>query len=587
MKRILELATAADAAASGALERDANGEDSTSFNTSVYTSLDAFEADEAAHLMKKKGRLTPVEFDQLNAVLSANRDDPEFARRFAVRTGADTTLERYNELVNPPAGTHLSKKDIAELKSFQKNLGTTLGTATRSDDHGKADPAITKFQEDLRAAGQHEFKANPTESAHGFSGYQVGASLMSQGKWDTNFLQDYGDDLISAERHGTSGGGQRPEAFWSAGNTRSPGLANMVPLDPMNGFADALGHNPEASTEFLTGSTTVGNEKVDHLDYLLKERQWPEGGAYTGDAKNPSGYDHLGHALESGTTGRSYDDVDAEPVKHSAERAALMHDVVDTVGVQPEILTEGGRDAMRDSLGNMTADYMADFQAAVGNEQGTIVPFGEDARLDTAPFQPFLSAVGQDPDAYAAITQAEQANTAVLMRRVIDSHPADLNTAMENVTHPGAVVAGIMGGARAHAIHEAHSASDADYNSAVATTDKWVGRGLSMAVGGATAAVSPVAGVVAGFAVEDIQELVVDRAQRDTTAEARNEADTSYAQGIKAIRTSSADSLRLALQASGTNMSQREIDVQADAVARAASVGYTSGVAWNSAVNGS
>ncbi|MFJ9178773.1 DUF6571 family protein [Streptomyces sp. NPDC102360] len=584
MKRILELATAADAAASAALERDANGDNNTSFNTSVYTSLDAIEADQAAHLMKKKGRLTDVEFDQLNAVLSANRDDPEFARRFAVRTGADNTLERYNELVNPPAGTHLSKREIAELKDFQKNLGTTLGTATRSDDNGKPNPGIAKFQKDLLTSGQHEFNANPTQSAYGLNGYQLTGSLMSHGKWDTDFLQDYGDDLITAEKNGTAGG-KNPDAYWSGDNTRTSGMTNIVALDPMTGFVEGLGHNPEASTKFLTGSTTVGGEEVDHLDYLLKDRHWPEGAAYTGDAKHLSGYDNLGHAMESATTGRPYDDEDAPPVKHSPERAALTKDIVDTVGAKPGMLSEDGRDALRDSLGNVTADYMADVQGAIANEQGTIAPFGAEANLDLSTLQPFLGAVGQDPDAYAAITEAQQAHTAVLMQRVIESHPTQMTTALENVTYPGAVVAGIMGDARTQAIHDAHSASDADYNNAVATTDKWVGRGLSMAVGGATAAASPVAGVVAGFAVEDIQELVVKRAQRDTGDEANSASAKDYADGMKAAGSSSAASLRLAYQAAGIDMSQGDINVDSGAIERAARDGYAAGTTWNASVN--
>lgn len=70
-----------------------------------------------------------------------------------------------------------------------------------------------------------------------------------------------------------------------------------------------------------------------------------------------------------------------------------------------------------------------------------------------------------------------------------------------------------------------------------------------MAVGGATAAASPVAGDVAGFAVEDIQELVVKRAQRDTGDEANSASAKDYADGMKAAGSSSAASLRLAYQA--------------------------------------
>lgn len=133
LTRVLELATAADEAASSALERDANG-DSQSFNTSVYTTLDSVEADQAAALMNKKGRLSDAEITKLNLLLSANKDDPEFSRDFAVKTGGENMLSKYNELMSPPAGTTLSKEQLAQLKELKANLGTTIGTATTSDD---------------------------------------------------------------------------------------------------------------------------------------------------------------------------------------------------------------------------------------------------------------------------------------------------------------------------------------------------------------------------------------------------------------------------------------------------------------------
>ncbi|MFF0084218.1 DUF6571 family protein [Streptomyces canus] len=581
LTRVLELATAADEAASSALERDANG-DSQSFNTSVYTTLDSVEADQAAALMNKKGRLSDAEITKLNLLLSANKNDPEFSRDFAVKTGGENMLSKYNELMSPPAGTTLSKEQLAQLKELKANLGTTIGTATTSDDRGKPDKDVTHFQNDLLKAGQRDFNANPTESPYGLSGYQLTSSLMSEGKWDKDFLQDYGDALITAEKNGANAG-QNPDAYW--GYPRTLGTTNIGALDPMTGFMDALGHNPDASTEFLTSGATIDGEKVDHLDYLLKDRHWPEGPGYTGDSGNPSGYNNLGHALESATSGRSFDD-DGAPVKHTAERAALMKDVVDTIGGDPGLASDSPRDALRDSLGNMTAEYMADVQGAIANEQGTIKPFGADANLDMGTLEPFIATVGRDPDAYVAITEASQANTAIWMQQVADSNPSDLNAAMENVTYPGGVVAGILSDSRDQAIFEEHSASDKDFNDAVATGDKWAGRGLGMAVGAATGTAAPIVGTIAGWAVEDIQAMVVEQVQQDTTDEAKREAATKYAEGWNAAGESSASSVREAIAHSGRQMSQKDLDVLAGSVEQAAKSGHTAGTAWNSSVNG-
>ncbi|KQV95478.1 hypothetical protein [Streptomyces sp. Root369] len=581
LTRVLELATAADEAASSALERDANG-DSQSFNTSVYTTLDSVEADQAAALMNKKGRLSDAEITKLNLLLSANKNDPEFSRDFAVKTGGENMLSKYNELMSPPAGTTLSKEQLAQLKELKANLGTTIGTATTSDDGGKPNKDITDFQNDLLKAGQRDFNANPTESPYGLSGYQLTSSLMSEGKWDKDFLHDYGDALITAEKNGANAG-QNPDAYW--GYPRTLGTTNIGALDPMTGFMDALGHNPDASTEFLTSGATIDGEKVDHLDYLLKDRHWPEGPGYTGDSGNPSGYNNLGHALESATSGRSFDD-DGAPVKHTAERAALMNHVVDTIGGDPGLASDSPRDALRDSLGNMTAEYMADVQGAIANEQGTIKPFGADANLDMGTLEPFIATVGRDPDAYVAITEASQANTAIWMQQVADGNPSDLNAAMENVTYPGGVVAGILSDSRDQAIFEEHSASDKDFNDAVATGDKWAGRGLGMAVGAATGTAAPIVGTVAGWAVEDIQAMVVEQVQQDTTDEAKREAATKYAEGWNAAGESSASSVREAIAHSGRQMSQEDLDVLAGSVEQAAKSGHTAGTAWNSSVNG-
>ncbi|MDQ0907235.1 hypothetical protein QFZ22_003220 [Streptomyces canus] len=581
LTRVLEVATAADEAASSALERDANG-DSQSFNTSVYTTLDSVEADQAAALMNKKGRLSDAEITKLNLLLSANKNDPEFSRDFAVKTGGENMLSKYNELMSPPAGTTLSKAQLAQLKELKANLGTTIGTATTSDDNGKPDKDITKFQNDLLKAGQRDFNANPTESPYGLSGYQLTSSLMSEGKWDKDFLQDYGDALITAEKNGANAG-QNPDAYW--GYPRTLGTTNIGALDPMAGFMDALGHNPDASTEFLTSDATIDGEKVDHLDYLLKDRHWPEGPGYTGDPGNPSGYNNLGHALESATSGRSFDD-DGAPVKHTPERAALMKEVVDTIGGDPGLASDSPRDALRDSLGNMTAEYMADVQGAIANEQGTIKPFGADAQLDMGTLEPFLATVGRDPDAYVAITEASQANTAIWMQQVADGNPSDLTAAMENVTYPGGVVAGILSDSRDQAIFEEHSASDKDFNDAVATGDKWAGRGLGMAVGAVTGTAAPIVGTVAGWAVEDIQAMVVEQVQQDTTDEAKREAATKYAEGWNAAGESSASSVREAIAHSGRQMSQEDLNQLAGSVEQAAKSGHTAGTAWNSSVNG-
>jgi hypothetical protein len=534
LTRILEQATAADEAASAALERDANG-DSRSFNTSVYTSLDAVEADQASALMKKEGRLTDAEITKLNLLLSANKDDPEFSRDFAVKTGGENMLSKYNELMSPPAGTSLSKAQVAELKELKANLGTTMGTATTSDDHRKGgpDPEITKFQNDLLKAGQRDFNANPTESPYGLSGYQLTSSLMSEGKWDKGFLHDYGDALITAEKNGANAG-QNPDAYW--GYPRTLGSTNIGALDPMTGFMDALGHNPEASTEFLTSESTVNGEKVDHLDYLMKDRHWPEGGVYTGDSKNPSGYNNLGHALESATTGHSYDSSpSADTPAHNEKQAALMKEIVHSVSKDDELAHDG----MQDSLGRMAAEYMPDIHQTLTNDQSDnkdrIYPIsGASAQFDDErDVSRFLMTVGQDPDGYAAINLGESAYTSNLIDYHLQ-HPeafaGSTDTALREIARSSGEVQGSIAIGRRESDIGNGVEADKEYNDAMGRAGSYAAGivGTGIGVGTSFIATPAVGAGVAGLATTvtgDLINQMVQGSQRDTLG------DTVYSSG--------------------------------------------------------
>ncbi|MDQ0764306.1 hypothetical protein [Streptomyces canus] len=537
LTRVLEVATAADEAASSALERDANG-DSQSFNTSVYTTLDSVEADQAAALMNKKGRLSDAEITKLNLLLSANKNDPEFSRDFAVKTGGENMLSKYNELMSPPAGTTLSKAQLAQLKELKANLGTTIGTATTSDDNGKPDKDITKFQNDLLKAGQRDFNANPTESPYGLSGYQLTSSLMSEGKWDKDFLQDYGDALITAEKNGANAG-QNPDAYW--GYPRTLGTTNIGALDPMAGYMDALGHNPEASTEFFGSETSVNGEKVDHLDYLMKDRHWPDGAAYTGDSKNPSGYNNLGHALESATTGHAYDaSPSADTPAHNEKQAALMNEIVHAVSRDDALAHDG----MQDSLGRMAGEYMPDIHQTMTNDQShnpdgpdnkeQIYPIsGTAAGFEERDISRFLMTVGKDPDGYAAINLGESAYTSNLIDYHLQ-HPeafeGTTDTALREIARSSGEVQGSIAIGRRESDIGAGAEADKAYNDAMGRAGSYaagiVGTGIGVGTSFiATPAVGAGVGGIATTVTGDLINQIVQGTERDT------KGDTVYASG--------------------------------------------------------
>ncbi|MER6492416.1 DUF6571 family protein [Streptomyces griseorubiginosus] len=568
LTRVLEVATAADEAASSALERDANG-DSESFNTSVYTTLDAVEADQAAALMNKKGRLSDAEITKLNLLLSANKNDPEFSRDFAVKTGGENMLSKYNELTSPPAGTTLSKAQLAQLKELKANLGTTIGTATTSDDHRKGgpDPEITKFQNDLLKAGQRDFNANPTESPYGLSGYQLTSSLMSEGKWDKDFLQDYGDALITADKN-AGDAGQNPDAYW--GYPRTLGTTNIGALDPMAGYMDALGHNPEASTEFFGSETTVNGEKVDHYDYLMKDRHWPEGAGYTGDPKNPNGYNNLGHALESAVTGHSYDSSpSADTPAHNQDQAALMQKLVQDVSDDGELAHDG----MQDSLGRMTAEYMPDVYRGLrpdGESEEDFLPLGNSvsANFSERDITRFMYTVGQDPDGYAAISYGQTQYSAELMNYHL-SHPdayglSDKETIYE-ISETGAQVDGILSLGRQDSAVQESTEGDKVFNDRLASAGDWGKSITSIGIGVGTAAItSPVGGAVAGEVAGNVSgqliDMVVSDLERDSSDDALYASGADLESSKSAVQAQLRNAATISVAENSSGLNQAEID---------------------------
>ncbi|KUM73692.1 DUF6571 family protein [Streptomyces griseorubiginosus] len=568
LTRVLEVATAADEAASSALERDANG-DSESFNTSVYTTLDAVEADQAAALMNKKGRLSDAEITKLNLLLSANKNDPEFSRDFAVKTGGENMLSKYNELMSPPTGTTLSKAQLAQLKELKANLGTTIGTATTSDDHRKGgpDPEITKFQNDLLKAGQRDFNANPTESPYGLSGYQLTSSLMSEGKWDKDFLQDYGDALITADKNAADAG-QNPDAYW--GYPRTLGTTNIGALDPMAGYMDALGHNPEASTEFFGSETTVNGEKVDHYDYLMKDRHWPEGAGYTGDPKNPNGYNNLGHALESAVTGHSYDSSpSADTPAHNQDQAALMQKLVQDVSDDSELAHDG----MQDSLGRMTAEYMPDVYRGLrpdGESEEDFLPLGNSvsANFSERDITRFMYTVGQDPDGYAAISYGQTQYSAELMNYHL-SHPdayglSDKETIYE-ISETGAQVDGILSLGRQDSAVQESAEGDKIFNDRLASAGDWGKSITSIGIGVGTAAItSPVGGAVAGEVAGNVSgqliDMVVSDLERDSSDDALYASGADLESSKSAVQAQLRNAATISVAENSSGLNQAEID---------------------------
>ncbi|MEU3832265.1 hypothetical protein [Streptomyces microflavus] len=251
----------------------------------------------------------------------------------------------------------------------------------------------------------------------------------------------------------------------------------------------------------------------------------------------------MGNALEAAVTGRVPGDDDAPSVRHTKDMSGVMEKVVEKIGTNPELVSAKAGDpeaplsALAPQFGNMAAEYMPDLQATAENAAGQIKPFGEPAEFEKHLMTRFLGSVGQDPDAYGAISHAQQAYTTALVSNVF-SHPerhTDMGEAIRNAVHPGGEIAGMMSEARAHAIVELKTHENEEYNEGIAENAKWTNRIIDL-VGAKYVEMIPVGGDAITWIQEDVTESVLEKASMDSSDEAAIAAGEGYADAEKAAK---------------------------------------------------
>lgn len=446
---------------------------------------------------------------RFNDDLARYRDTPAFGERFATELGADGTLRFWRDLAVPAGGLGVVDPARAEiLGGVQENLSLTLAGATRVDS-----PAMDAWKKDMIEAGD---KRLPAASGAGLAatpyGFDVMSSLMHQGKFDTKFLQDYGGELLAHEKE------LSPFDRSSAHQLNHP--PGQGPNDAVSGFMESLGHNPEASLQFLHS----GPDAKSHWDYLVGHGQGSRNSLY--DAMMPLGVGNgprdqyetsLGHALESAATRIPYD-VNAAPQPHSDASASFVNRLVDYYGSNPEYLEDS---KLRGSLGNITAEYMRDFQDGMNGER-EIKTYGSNASigdLDMSTVRNFLGTVGTDPGAYGAILNAQQSTTTQLVHETFQNpdglSEAKIDADALNKVAPGAEIAGIMAEARTQAVYDDRIATDEKFNSGIDTAGKWAERAIKLGVSGV-----PYADEAVGWIAEDARESVVEKYSRDSSEDA-------------------------------------------------------------------
>lgn len=509
---VLENATAADTTLHWALSNDHNGR-AKGFDSDGVTSMTEAnrereqarkDADELVRLASsyERGEQPSAETVRKMADKLAQREgDPYFAERFATRLNARGTLEFWERV----AGSSKPGKERFEATSdFQKSLSTTLATASHSDSR-----AMKRWKEDALRLGPERFanthrgigpgdSATRTGNPRSNYGFQLMSSLMRSGEWDKDFLVDYGkgdkekglQGLIGFERsHGDDPQdlwqGERPDeydAFLNYGKGSDEGM------DPMAGYMEALGHNPEAAQEvFRSGEKDYdGSYKPSRdLDYLLRTRDWPTGGPGL-ENERAYGYDEMGHALEAATLGRAWD-APEEGLNRSADSAIVMSQVVGTVADHPGAVDD--KPGLGNSMAKMGAGYIddlswgsSDFGHSGGDQALRDAAFGHKGpghiNVTDSDALAFLRETGSKPGGYEILSSAQDQYVVSAMK----AHP-EANDELRMILETGAKNQGVLDQARASEIQSGVDAKSTDLRADLTEAANWKKYGVSQGLG--------------------------------------------------------------------------------------------------------
>ncbi|MFI8850511.1 hypothetical protein ACIGW3_10050 [Streptomyces sp. NPDC053499] len=559
----LTTASEADQALKTALLYNPEGE---GFNDNIAGHLDDLAKQakkDADALFKLAGdedfKRDPKLISKVNGILARNSDNPYFAEEFATRKGAKGVLEFWSKAAEPDYEDAIPPKpkkrpaDVEkQLAALQDNISHTLALASHSNS-----PQMAQWKQDVIDLGYRRIGEPQPDVAMGMPralppyGFQVMSNLMREGKWDTQFLRDYGEELYKTDKKAFTPPGvdsreekAHGERKWLSYGINPPNYLNFGPAndqgqDPFTGYLEALGHNGEASTEFFSDK--------DHFDYLTRKREWAADGPPAGDGPDKGATGPrvaLGHALGSATTGHDWDAPLPHPIRHTAEQAHIMSELVKGVAEKDGIKLAPG---MHDGLAQASAEYTPDFFRALkdGSQDTKLFPvegaaanFGEGKahENDHLNVTRYLVKLGQDPDAHRVMTEAQKVYTGEFLDHHLagdlpasQKYDASPKETVEEILRASGETAGTLAIGRQEAVVGTAVARDAQFESTTLSARLWGNTGIATAVIPATVKwMSPVSGAALGTIVTGAESaLAYDIDARISRSESIDKADVA------------------------------------------------------------
>ncbi|WP_334664000.1 hypothetical protein [Streptomyces cyaneofuscatus] len=422
---ILTAAAETDSTAATALRfhaKDKHGFESNGFKSFDAAQKSIDDSDELIALGKlDPSKITNEQLERFNALLKAHPNDPVFAERVALGLGPEGTLKFFAGAVdldsweNRDGGATGTREDREKrmelLGTLEKQLGTTLATASHSNSEG-----MEAWKEKAVALGGEDVGNGKGTSQTRVYGFQAMSNLMRHGKYEGEFLNDYGNALVKFEKENTGdvkdpgpGGKHREDVLpWD----KLPSYAKIDQLhygenndagtDPMTGFMKALAHNPDAATDFFSST-----DPQDNAQHVLKDRKpfndvVPDSMGYGKSASDYTGpnasYEATGNALVAAATGVDPDDRSARPVEHTGQHRQVLDSSL-------KYLAERGDDfpaEMRDDM----AIVLTNHGDVVHHSASALADDPKDARLlDRDQLLEVSKQVSRDQNSYGMLTR--------------------------------------------------------------------------------------------------------------------------------------------------------------------------------------